>query len=787
MKRIFLLIALFALTVAKSQTVVEAETFNGSSGDVQLVNGGTRVGYLSSGEYVQWSINVTQAGFHRFIFNISNDQINQSVQLRSEAGSNLSSVVAVPNTGSFGTFTDITIDAVIPTTGVQNIRLYQTGAGFGPDLERFSWQKLPTTANAGSDQVKSGIATGQTTTALLEGSGVSGSGVGGLTYQWTKVSGPSGGSISTPTTASTNVTSLQSGTYVFRLTVTASDETTGTDDVQVKVRLCEGGERYEITSTGDVYLEATGYSSRTHKYPTYGYPSPVYKGGDTVILRNDLNRFWMFGYDGTEGCPIVVMGDIIDKIPVQVSLGIQLRDCNYIKVTGKTLHDKSISVPSRTDTFLIRIGDGPARDIALGAIGRSSHIDFEGIYGNKIWYISHFKTDFQDVLNCDSIGYTYPYAPNLSYISLKYSYFTNISQDGVYAGSTDPSGDQRTYTCGGSTVSIIPQHLESITIYRNYIAQVARTAIQLSGGYEGTHVIAENVIHDTGYELNQQQGTGISLGFTLNAHVRANRIRNTFLYGIFDIGAGTNYIYDNDIDSTGYIFDSRDSGLFNAVYPAVDREAYIASVPTELTYATDGVLKNIKNGDIANIASTTKPTTPHTQKGVFIVNNKIGIHSGAENSGNGTISFRNYGPVGDWVSNNFVCDNKTQANIPILLGNGVYQFNNGGTMWPPLQTCATIPAFRLSIGGYVRTYVTGVKLKRKAALNLMRKVPMKKKAATKPAASKPAPKKKAASKKVVKKTTAKKVVKTPVKKPVAKPPVKKYKRVYIRGVKLRKS
>lgn len=54
-------------------------------------------------------------------------------------------------------------------------------------------------------------------------------------YLWTKVSGPAGGTISTPTTVSTNISSLQQGIYVFRLRVQDAQGLFDTDDMQITV------------------------------------------------------------------------------------------------------------------------------------------------------------------------------------------------------------------------------------------------------------------------------------------------------------------------------------------------------------------------------------------------------------------------------------------------------------------------------------------------------------------------------------------------------------------------
>jgi len=56
-----------------------------------------------------------------------------------------------------------------------------------------------------------------------------------IKYQWSKVSGPLAGTITSPTTSITDVTSLVEGSYTFRLTVTNDSNTTAVDDVMVTV------------------------------------------------------------------------------------------------------------------------------------------------------------------------------------------------------------------------------------------------------------------------------------------------------------------------------------------------------------------------------------------------------------------------------------------------------------------------------------------------------------------------------------------------------------------------
>jgi hypothetical protein len=88
----------------------------------------------------------------------------------------------------------------------------------------------PPTANAGADQT----ITLPTSNGTLTGSGADPDGTI-TTYAWTKVSGPAGEAITTPAAATTTITGLAQGTYVFRLTVTDNEGATGSDEVTITV------------------------------------------------------------------------------------------------------------------------------------------------------------------------------------------------------------------------------------------------------------------------------------------------------------------------------------------------------------------------------------------------------------------------------------------------------------------------------------------------------------------------------------------------------------------------
>jgi major membrane immunogen (membrane-anchored lipoprotein) len=92
-------------------------------------------------------------------------------------------------------------------------------------------QNIAPTANAGADQT----ITLPTNTVTLNGSATDSDGTI-ASYSWTKTAGPSAGTISNASSATTTITSLIAGEYTFNLKVTDNQDATGTDTVHVTVK-----------------------------------------------------------------------------------------------------------------------------------------------------------------------------------------------------------------------------------------------------------------------------------------------------------------------------------------------------------------------------------------------------------------------------------------------------------------------------------------------------------------------------------------------------------------------
>ena len=89
---------------------------------------------------------------------------------------------------------------------------------------------IPPVADAGLDQT----ITLPVNIVTLSGSGSDADGTI-ASYNWTKISGPSGSTIVNPATAATDVTGLVQGVYQFQLSVTDNNGATATDVISITV------------------------------------------------------------------------------------------------------------------------------------------------------------------------------------------------------------------------------------------------------------------------------------------------------------------------------------------------------------------------------------------------------------------------------------------------------------------------------------------------------------------------------------------------------------------------
>lgn len=472
------------------------------------------------------------------------------------------------------------------------------------------------TANAGADQ---SLPLGSTSTNL------SGSGTGGngsvTSYGWTRISGPNTPTIGSPSSATTSISGMIAGTYVYRLTVTNSLSQQATDDITITVAAgCGGVKRYVIPNS-----VSGGYNS-------YYSSSPGYNPGDTIVLQASYNPWGYFGFGSTAGtaaCPIVVINE---GGQVQLKDGIAFESVQYVKVLG--------NLGGQQYGFKVESNLADPNNVALGIAKKSKNVEISHVYVTNAEYGCWIKNEAE----CDTtINY-----PNwwLDSISVHDCYFKGMDSQGFYMGSTDPNNFDRPIICDSAGFSVTkyyaPTRLRNIKIYNNIIDSTGRPGIQLSAGMQGTNEIYNNTISNVGTQYDDAQGVGISLGGYTRALVYGNRINKTLTWGIAGIGAsGLSKIYDNIVDSSGRLgatvltwpanihFDTRSTVPVDST--TVQMRNNVLNTPGSASYNitlsdNSGTLGQ-QNIICNNITFDNKPATISTTENIYSRNCSVAFHN----------------------------------------------------------------------------------------------------------------------------------------------------------------
>lgn len=123
-----------------------------------------------------------------------------------------------------------TVSGMVAGTYVFTLTVTDNGSLTASDAVQVTVNgNIPPVAMAGNDAA----ITLPVSSITLTGSGTDDVAV--VSYGWTKISGPSTYAIVSPSSATTDVTGMSAGTYVFRLLVTDNGGATATDDVQITV------------------------------------------------------------------------------------------------------------------------------------------------------------------------------------------------------------------------------------------------------------------------------------------------------------------------------------------------------------------------------------------------------------------------------------------------------------------------------------------------------------------------------------------------------------------------
>ncbi|MGJ8638534.1 MAG: carbohydrate-binding protein [Opitutaceae bacterium] len=133
--------SLFNLNWWSKTAMVEAENYTAAAGqrfeDTQDVGGGQNLGWVADGEWLDYTIEVENAGSHRIDFRVAGDNSDGSINMVS-GGQTIGSI-NIGNTGGWQSWQTVSTYVDFPNTGSQTVRLEMVVPSAGFNLNWFSY------------------------------------------------------------------------------------------------------------------------------------------------------------------------------------------------------------------------------------------------------------------------------------------------------------------------------------------------------------------------------------------------------------------------------------------------------------------------------------------------------------------------------------------------------------------------------------------------------------------------------------------------------------------------
>lgn len=411
----------------------------------------------------------------------------------------------------------------------------------------------------------------------LDGSASTAPGSTIASYAWSLVSGPATPAFSSTSTASTKVSSLVAGTYVFNLTV--KNAAGGTNSEQATVTVTSATTTTPPpTTTPSTPKPATCANCKFLITP--GTDGGAYINGtsmkvlpgDTVCIQSGNYKYIQFmNFTGTAAKPIVFIncgGQV--KIGNGGSYGFIFNNVKYFRVTGTGSSDKyGFSV------------NGVSAKLNVGLAMGKGCTDYEAdgfeITGSEVGVMAKVNPD------CETANQA-PYFA-IRNVKLHDLYIHDVTGEGMYVGNTAPNGTE--VTCAdGSVKNVMPPLIYGLRIYNVITANTGWDGIQVASAPQDVEIYS-NKVTNFGVQNKGSQQAGIILGGLTNGKVYNNTIVKGTGNGIEIFGIGLCYVYNNIISDAGWDGSTaRQDALF-----ADDRPTTNGYVPLKL-YAFNNTIIN---------------------------------------------------------------------------------------------------------------------------------------------------------------------------------------------------
>ncbi len=229
----------------KGQKISYLDVTTGNSGDFRMDESvdaaliaaeGATVGWIVTGEWLEFTVNVAEAGLYSLAFRYASGNTAGGGPFHLESdGQIISDDIAVPTTSGWNSWATKTVTGIPLTNGEHILRVAFSAGEF--NLGKMTFTRTGNlnfsypTANAGTDFM---VVLPQNSTTL-DGSASTESGGNTLTYFWTQNYGPSVVQFANPTAVQPLIGDLAEGMYSFTLTVINPEMRSDADDVLVLV------------------------------------------------------------------------------------------------------------------------------------------------------------------------------------------------------------------------------------------------------------------------------------------------------------------------------------------------------------------------------------------------------------------------------------------------------------------------------------------------------------------------------------------------------------------------
>ena len=378
-------------------------------------------------------------------------------------------------------------------------------------------------------------------TANLDGSSSTGNIV---TWAWSKLSGPAGGTIATPNAAKTAISGLVAGTYSYQLSITDDKGVSSTDILTVTVAAAPSGggdvcNNCKLTLTpgtdGGLYIDGSKYNLQP---------------GDTICIKGGTYTYAEFyNFNGAAGKPLVFIncgGKV--TIGVNGNAGMNFRDSKYFKVTGSGSADKY--------GFYVTSGT-PGKYLPSGFAAGKGCSDYEA---ERI-EVSNVEAGFLCKVNpvCEDPSTQYPNFAirNIIFHDL---FIHETLGEAMYIGHTSPQGIE--ITCNdGSKQTLVPPKIFNCKVYNVTTLNSGWDGIQVSGVPEGLEIYNNTVTNYGTTDMGSQQA-GIIFGGEGNGSVHDNIINGGTGNGMQIFGGGLIYVYNNVLNKTGVSPTEKQDAIF---------------------------------------------------------------------------------------------------------------------------------------------------------------------------------------------------------------------------------